>query len=293
MDIENLEQIKKLVIISLFSDDDLLESLVLKGGNALDIVYKVALRASIDLDFSIEREFSEEEINIVEAKIKRVLQETFREEGYEVFDISFAERPEALSVEMEDFWGGYRIEFKIIETQKYETLANDLSLLRRHATVVGPRHKKKFMVDISKFEYCIPKQEWDIEGYTIFVYTPEMIVFEKLRAICQQMPEYSEVVRSPSQSARARDFFDIYTVLENFPIDFQSSENIQLLRNIFEAKKVPLKLIGRIENYRNYHREDFVSVKDTVKKGMPLEDFDYYFDYVLEKCRALEPLWKV
>ena len=37
--LEFLEQVKKLVIIAMFSDDDLMERLVLKGGNLLDIVY--------------------------------------------------------------------------------------------------------------------------------------------------------------------------------------------------------------------------------------------------------------
>ena len=35
MDIDYLEQIKKFAIIAMFSDDDLMEMLVLKGGNVL------------------------------------------------------------------------------------------------------------------------------------------------------------------------------------------------------------------------------------------------------------------
>jgi predicted nucleotidyltransferase component of viral defense system len=52
-DLERQERIKTLVIISLFSDDDLMNRFVLKGGNALDIVYNVSTRASIDVDVSI------------------------------------------------------------------------------------------------------------------------------------------------------------------------------------------------------------------------------------------------
>lgn len=39
LDLNFLERIKTLAIVAMFSDDDLMERLVLKGGNALDIVY--------------------------------------------------------------------------------------------------------------------------------------------------------------------------------------------------------------------------------------------------------------
>ena len=55
--------IKKLTIIAMFSDDDLLNRLVLKGGNALDIVYRLNSRSSIDVDFSMEEEFRPDEID--------------------------------------------------------------------------------------------------------------------------------------------------------------------------------------------------------------------------------------
>jgi hypothetical protein len=35
---------------------------------------------------------------------------------------------------------------------------------------------------------------------TIYVYSPEMIVFEKIRAICQQMEEYGLVVPNSGKS---------------------------------------------------------------------------------------------
>ena len=49
--LEFLEHIKRLTIIAMFSDGDLMERLVLKGGNLLDIVHRVSTRASIDADF--------------------------------------------------------------------------------------------------------------------------------------------------------------------------------------------------------------------------------------------------
>ncbi|MBA7641622.1 hypothetical protein ES703_49307 [subsurface metagenome] len=125
LDLEKLEQIKRITIIALFSDDDLMDSLVLKGGNALDMIYGIAQRASLDLDFSIDKEFNKSEISTIHDKIRKVLKETFKAKGYEAFDIHFTEVPEHIHSTIPDFWGGYLIKFKIIETAKYEDLKLD------------------------------------------------------------------------------------------------------------------------------------------------------------------------
>jgi predicted nucleotidyltransferase component of viral defense system len=48
----DLEEVRRLTIIALFSDDELYEQIVLKGGNALNLVYGLSSRTSLDLDFS-------------------------------------------------------------------------------------------------------------------------------------------------------------------------------------------------------------------------------------------------
>ena len=48
------EPLRREVIIAIASDDFLWERLVLKGGNALDIVLGIGGRTSVDVDFSIE-----------------------------------------------------------------------------------------------------------------------------------------------------------------------------------------------------------------------------------------------
>jgi predicted nucleotidyltransferase component of viral defense system len=294
MGIELLDRLKRLAIIAMFSDDDLMEMLVLKGGNLLDAIYNIASRASADVDFSLAGEFKKEELGIIEGKIRRALTETFQTEGFTVFDINFMERPKQVPPGMPEFWGGYRVEFKAIETKRYGELQDDLQSLRRQAAVLGKNQGKKFSIDISKFEYCVSKREVELdEGLTIYVYTPEMIVFEKIRAICQQMEEYGLVVQNHGRSARARDFFDIYTILQHFEIDFTAQENMQLINCIFDAKRVPLQLIGLIPNYREFHRPDFASVKDTVKTDVDLKDFDFYYDYIIDKCISLKPLWEI
>lgn len=290
-----LEQIKRLGIIAMFSDDYLMERLALKGGNAIDLVHKTPCRASVDLDFSMDSEF-EEDLDTIKGKIEKALQITFRAEGFEVFDISFTIRPpeHIISHEMAAFWGGYRVEFKVIDSEKYEKWSGNQRDLQVRAVEVNlPLSQKKvFKIDISKYEYCIPKQRYELDDYTIYAHTPEMIVIEKLRAICQQMPEYAEMVKSPSRSARARDFFDIYTVAEHFKIDLTTDKNIELINNIFNAKRVPIALIGKIAEYREYHRPDFTAVQATVRADTDLKDFDFYFDYVLEICQSLKILWE-
>jgi len=65
------------------------------------------------------------------------------------------------------------------------------------------------------------------------------------------------------------------------------------LRQVFAVKRVPLSLLGQIgsDACREYHRGDYPAVEDTVKAGITLEGFDFYFDCVVEKCRVLETLW--
>ena len=145
---------------------------------------------------------------------------------------------------------------------------------------------------MSKHEFCGRKEQRLLEHYTIYVYAPVAFVCEKLRAICQQMPDYVKVVRS-HPSARARDFVDIHVAANAFGVDFEDDEFLGVLRDVFAAKRVPLRLIGQIEGYREFHRPDFASVRATVKPNVNLREFDYYFDYVVERCQSLKALWDV
>ena len=52
-----LDQIKKLAVMAMFSDDDLMDQLVLKGGNAMALIHKLTSRESVDLDFSMRHDF--------------------------------------------------------------------------------------------------------------------------------------------------------------------------------------------------------------------------------------------
>ncbi|MEQ8192213.1 MAG: nucleotidyl transferase AbiEii/AbiGii toxin family protein [Candidatus Eremiobacterota bacterium] len=287
--LDKLREIRKLAIISLFSDDDLMDIFVLKGGNALDIVYNISGRASIDIDVAMENDFSENELESVKEKLIRAFEVTFQDANYIAFDFKFAPRPSEIKNELKNFWGGYRLEFKLTEKNKYEKSKNNLDLLRKTALDIDENQKKTFKIDISKYEFCKGKKEKELDELTIYVYTPLMIICEKLRAICQQMELYRKIVPT-NRKGRAKDFFDIYvidTIIET-PINLTIPENFDLLKEIFKIKKVPLELLGKIDKEREFHRDSFWEVKNSVYNEQNIKDYDFYFDYVLNKVNQLK-----
>ncbi len=281
----DLADIRRMVIIAMFSDDVLFNRLVLKGGNAISLVYGYGTRGSLDVDFSIDGDF--DDLEDAARRIEAALTDRFRAAGFVLFDYNFAPRPATVGQKGEK-WGGYRVQFKIIERVKYEKLAGSLEAVRREATVIGPSHKRNFTIDLSKWEFCKGKVYADLQDYTIYVYTPVMLVLEKIRAICQQMAEYE--LRT-EKSARARDFYDIYVLVDEAKIDLTAAEALELTTQIFTAKNVPLNLIGKISDYREFHRPDWPSVQDTASGD--LQSFDFYFDFVIQLTKTLESLWKV
>jgi hypothetical protein len=277
-------EVRRLTIVALFSDDRLFEQIVLKGGNALNLVYGLSPRTSLDLDFSIEEDFTD--LDDTRGRIFRAVKERFSSAGFVVFDKSFHPKPQVLGPNQEAWWGGYELKFKLIEEAKYNALGGSLEAIRRNALVVGPEQRRKFSVDMSKFEYCEGKVERELDSYTIYVYSPVMIVVEKLRAICQQMPEYAP--RS-QPSPRARDFYDIWRVMTATSLSLTTPEIIELAKHIFAAKKVPFALLAKVSDQREFHRPDWPAVVDAVAET--LNDFDFYFDFVVEQVSVLKPLW--
>jgi nucleotidyltransferase AbiEii toxin of type IV toxin-antitoxin system len=288
-ELERQEKIKKLVIIAIFSDDALMERLVLKGGNALDLVHRVSTRASVDVDLSIDGDFTSDELAALKGRFEKTLRDTFQPEGYRVFDVKLENRPPGLTADLDDFWGGYRIEFKLVPLHRYEELKGDVETLRRSAVQLG--QGAKFSIEISKHEYTSGKIQFDLDGFAVFVYTPAMIACEKLRAICQQMVEYGPVVkRNRAGSPRARDFVDIQTLINVLKVDLTTPENRELLARVFAAKRVKLSLLRKVDQYREFHRTNYDAVVDTVKAGVTLKGFDFYVDSMLDLIEQLEPL---
>jgi len=276
-------EIRRVIITALFSDDYFLEHLALKGGNALSLVYGVSGRTSLDLDFSIDSDFPD--FKEAYARLQRALVDRFDAAGLVVFDVQLEPKPRLEGEDLKPWWGGYELRFKLIEQQKYAALKDRIDRLRINAMVTGIGQDKTFRVDLSKCEYTAGKAEREMDSFTIYVYTPEMIAVEKLRAICQQMPEYPH---RGWPSARARDFFDIYIVVRKCGVDLASDANRELINHVFSAKEVPLHLLSKINEYREFHRPDWDAVRSSVVG--PLEGFDFYFDFVLREVERLESL---
>ncbi|MFI4853789.1 MAG: nucleotidyl transferase AbiEii/AbiGii toxin family protein [Phycisphaerales bacterium JB065] len=287
------EKIKRLTIVALVSDDDFFDRLVLKGGNAIEHTGIRPVRKSIDIDFSLDGSLDLlGSLSELQSRIAIMLNSTFSSEGLHVFDVRLKERPENLKEDvLGEFWGGYEIRFKVIEAEAAKQCG--LEQQRRRAIPLGRSERKEFSIDISKHEYCGEKRIKEIDGFNVYVYSERMIVCEKIRAICQQMPAYRETVQSTSGSPRARDFFDIYYISTTLALDFTTDEFWDTLRQVFAAKHVPEFLLGEINAHREFHRENFESVKDTVLREVDLKNFDFYVDYLVKKLAPLKPRWEV
>lgn len=288
--IPSFDDIKKAIVLGLFSNDYLLEKLVLKGGNALSLVYSISTRASLDIDLSIPDAF--DNFESVSDQIKFGLDRSFEQLSLVLFDFSMSEEPQVVSEHLAGFWGGYKIVFKLIERTKFQEHQSDIEWLRVNSLAVGASTARKFEIDISKHEYTEEKNNHFLNGYKIYVYSPAMIVCEKLRAICQQMDPYREMVQK-HKAKRARDFLDIHLICEARNILPSDLSFRSTLEKVFAVKQVPLNLLAFIEHERDYHESDFVAVRATVANSSNLREFEFYFQYVLEFVKKLEAFWDV
>jgi predicted nucleotidyltransferase component of viral defense system len=292
VDIETINRIKKLTITSLVQDDELMESLVLKGGNAISLGYGIGNRASYDLDFSLEEDF--DDLKEIEKRLENAMIVGFSSHGLVVFDFKILEKPKTQNPDLQKFWGGYALEFKVIGQEKHDQFAGDLELIRRNAMALNPDKSTKFKVDISKFEYVGDhKKLMHIDGIYFYIYAPELIVFEKVRALAQKLPEYytdilqQDKLRNEDDRARARDFFDIYEIMECYPVDLSRPEARETLLHVFEAKRVPPEYLRRIRTMEEVHRQGYQSVVDTISNQEKDRGFDFYFDYFLKNFEHL------
>ncbi len=284
----NFRDIRKIVIQAMFSDDVLTDRLVLKGGNALEIALGISSRGSIDVDFSIPGVF--EDTEDVRERLFGALRDRFDATGVVVFDEEFQEIPPGLEADQTPWWGGYRATFKLLPRHRFDLVRSRLAKAQIEALPIAPNQERTFTIDISKHEFCGGKQARDLGGFTIYLYSPAMLALEKLRAICQQMPEYT-VLRN--KRPRGRDFYDIHAIVRKLSVDLSLPENHTLCRAIFDAKHVPMKLLANIATapVRDFHRLDWEQVKSAVVGELPAE-FDFYVDFVITEVAKLESLWK-
>ena len=142
------------------------------------------------------------------------LESTFLEHGFQLIDPEFKFEPRNLTPDLEVFWGGYQIAFKLIEIDRFDANKGRPNVLSKIAIKIGQGQSPKFRIDISPHEFCGDKIAFLLDDFKVFGYSPEMFIAEKLRAICQQMREYVITVHKDKTKPRSRDFLDIYIVSE-------------------------------------------------------------------------------
>jgi len=136
----NFAEIRKAVIVALFSDDTLLDLLVLKGGNALALVYGIGHRSSLDVDMSIDGDFKD--TADAQARILAALGRRFQQDDYRVVDFKFEPKPATPGEDPTR--SGYLVQFKLIDNAAYERLKDNPLAISTNALVTSPRQGANF-----------------------------------------------------------------------------------------------------------------------------------------------------
>lgn len=274
--------------MALAADNELHHELYLKGGNALALIYRSTDRASLDLDFSIENEF--QDLEAKRQSIERALAKEFANEGYHVFDVTLDPRPQNSQKIPIEGWGGYKATFKLIREERARAIGGDIQAVRREAIAVNPNKSPKMEIDISKHEYIKLTAIVALGDVEVQVYKQEAIIYEKLRAICQQMPAYKHRANG---KPRARDFYDIHVTLrDHSELQLLSADNLKHAMGIFKSKDVDPALLLIIEDQYSFHLQDWASVTQSLKPGT-YQDFRFYFDDVKKLAVNLHSHWDV
>lgn len=273
------DEIRNTVLKAIYSEESLIDILVLKGGNALRLL-GVTNRESQDLDFSIKEEirFTQEKEG---ALLEKSITKAFDDKGYLVNKFTFKDKPKTRKDYLPPFWGGYSITFSIIDKNKYadKINKNDTNLNRYAEELLDGT--KKIEIDLSFDEYTEHKVSVELEDIKIFLYSPLMIVYEKIRASCQQLDDY----HLTSSKVRARDLYDIYTTLTNSKyIDLReevlNSDNFYILEKTFSLKEVPLNLLTKLNSKKEDLEYDYnTNVKPQIPQNDDTVDFDFLFSY--------------
>lgn len=268
-----------LAIIAIYRNPKLSNELFLKGGSAMRLFDGLTSRQSIDADFSILGEVGDIAEYFDEIEVS--LRTAFNEKGFDLIDFRSIRKPNVKRQDRPEWWGGWACGFKLVA---HEHRGKSLNARRRYALIPAGSNSSIINLDISEHEYCGKRRTKIIQGVRILGYSREMIVLEKLRAICQQHPEYAYRL----SKNRSRDFYDIHELTVDFDDDFVSRCRFHLKR-VFDAKEVPLWILKELWNdsFIDEQRRGFDQVRDTVIG--PVQDFDVYVEHVRFFVRDIYP----
>lgn len=283
-------ELRRLILRALVEHEQLFRLLVLKGGNALALIYDLGGRASLDLDFSLADD--DVDAAALGQLMWNALEVGLGKFGLRPFDWKFVTKPKNPPANHDDSWGGYLGTFKIISNQRWDELDGNLRTAQLEAfgtSTFTHSPKRIFRLELSRNEMCKGAlvQETS-DGLRVQVYTLEMLAAEKLRSLCQQMKEYP---RQKTPTPRARDYYDIHHLTTEGGVNLTSGSNRALLLEVFAAKKVPIALIGKLPDYHEFHGQEWPRVQDSIPAAREL-DFEFYSIELDRLVRHLESLWK-
>ena len=302
MEDNHQKYLRGIILKTFFTDPSTKDMLVLKGGQALEI-YGFSSRDSYDIDFTI-RKMKEKAFEKLNPLLEKNLSNEFEDKGYHLFDFNFKIKPGVRDENTPHYWGGYQIDFKVISLverkkidEKYNDLARRMHVMRSSASPFGENDSTKISIDFSYHEYSDDRFEMKIneaeDVYTIKLYRPIIIVYEKIRALCQNipgphLPKY--------KTGRSRDLYDIYSIIfseTKYSLnekDIYAEENIYELKKIFEMKKVPLELLLSLDDSYETLLKDF---NDKFLQTTPQAKdigFEYLYNFtknLMEQCHTV------
>jgi len=265
-----IEEVITQTILAIYSTPSPSKTLFLKGGSAMRLFDNLTSRLSIDADFSVHTDIENESKFFQE--FKSSVSARFRKKRFDIIDFEWSRKPEKRRKEFPDWWGGWLCEFKLVS---FQHRGKSIEIKRRNALIPDGANSSKIPVEISKHEYCGKRRTKTIQGIKIFGYPRELLVLEKIRAICQQHPDYAY----RSSKNRTRDFYDIYELTANTDEGFISRCSSQI-ENVFRAKEVPLEILASLwkDDFIDEQRPGFNEVKDTVTGE--IHDFDVYVEHL-------------
>ncbi len=265
-----IEEVITQTILAIFSTPSPSENLFLKGGSAMWLFDNLTSRLSIDADFSVHTDINNESKFFKD--LKSSVRARFRRKRFDIIDFEWNRKPKKIRAKYPDWWGGWLCEFKLVSFQHRGKV---IETKRRNALIPDGANSSKVTVEISKHEYCGKKRTKTIQGIKIFGYSRELLVLEKIRAICQQHPDYAY----RSSKNRARDFYDIYELTANTDDCFISRCSSQI-EKVFRAKEVPLKILASLweVDFIDEQRRGFDAVKDSVIGE--IHNFDVYVEHL-------------
>jgi hypothetical protein len=266
-----IEEVITEVVIAVYGSPTLAKLLILKGGSAMRMLDGQDSRLSLDADFSIKGMLTDADPIFLE--MERCFAATFSTLGFDLIDFKAKKKPKKRQQGFPEWWGGWACDFKLVDRKHRK---KTLETRRRNALIPEGANSPKIQIDLSEHEYCGKLRTKVIHGTTIRAYSREMIVLEKLRAICQQHPDY--LYRQQTKN-RARDFYDI-GVLTTDPSDEFIRRCQRHLKPVFDAKEVPLWILGALWGdtaFIDAFRLGFDQVRNTVRGR--LDDFSTYLEH--------------